>query len=374
MSSVKPITTALLLLVAATGGLRAQVTSGQDTSRIPYPTNRGPVTFPSDTSPAPGPGNATVVAADAGYIRQAISGSAVEVELARLAQRRAADSDVKDFARRMVADHEAMGRQWYALAQRQRVTVQTQRDPATDQTVRRLEGLSGAAFDRAYMTEMVRQHQQELAHMQQIATSARSPEVRQLGATGQATVREHLTLAREVARDVGGSAVAGNDDREDRDQDAGKPGAERSFITKVLSDHLLQVRLGRRAEREAKTDETRRFAKRLADDFAWWQERWREVASRRDLETATDLDRQDAQRLDRLQRASGQQVDHAYATIVTNQLEALVAYLRDQREANRSEAVQRIVDNELPAMQAHLARARRLQGQASSPSERKERN
>jgi len=168
--------------------------------------------------------------------------------------------------------------------------------------------------------------------------------------------------------------VAGNDDREDRDRDAGKPGAERSFITKVMSDHLLQVRLGRRAEREAKTDETKRFAKRLADDFAWWQERWREVASRRDLETATDLDRQDAQRLDRLQRASGQQVDHAYARIVTNQLESLVAYLRDQREANRSEAVQRIVDNELPAMQAHLARARRLQGQASSQSERKERN
>jgi hypothetical protein len=63
-----------------------------------------------------------------------------------------------------------------------------------------------------------------------------------------------------------------------------------------------------------------------------------------------------------------------YARIVADQLESLVAFLRDQREANRSEAVQRVVDNELPAMQAHLARARKLQVQAGSQAGRNERN
>ena len=371
MPGVKPIISAMLLLVAATGALHAQVTSGQDTSRTPYPVNRGPVTFPSDTVRAPG--SATVATTDAGYIRQAISGSAMEVDLGRVAQRRTADDDVKDFARRMVTDHEAMGRQWYALAQSSRVTVQSGRDAATEQTVKRLEALSGSAFDRAYMTEMVRHHEQELARLQQIATSGRSPDVRRLATTGQTTVREHLTLAREVSRDVGGPAVGGNDDDRDRDRDAVQGGA-RGFTARVMSDHLLQVRLARRAEREAKNDETRRFAKRLADDFAWWSERWREVASRNNGNPENELDSQDRHKVQRLERASGQQVDRVYATIVADQLESLVAFLRDQRQADRSEAVQRVVDNELPVMREHLARARKLQGQVGSQQERNERD
>ena len=374
MSRVRPITSVIMVLVAAaTGALQAQ-TGSQDTSSSTFP-NRGPITFPSDTNRTTS--STAVVAADAGFIRQAVGGSAMEVELGQVAQRRAADDDVEEFAQRMVNDHTAMGRQWYALAQRTGVTVQAEGDAATEQTVQRLERLSGSAFDRAYMTEMVRHHDQELARLQQAATSARSAEVRRLAATGQTTVREHLTLARELAREVGGTPVAGNDDdrdRDDRDRDAGNPGVQRTFMTRVLSDHLLQVRLGRRAEREAKTDEIRQFAERLADDFAWWQERWREVAPRQDMETATALDRQDAQRMDRLRRASGQQVDRVYARIVADQLESLVAFLRDQREANRSEAVQRVVDNELPVMQAHLARARKLQVQAGSQAGRNERN
>ena len=369
MSRVRPITSVILVLVAATGALHAQVTSSPDSTSP----NRGPILSPGDPRL---PSSAKVAASDAGYIRQAISGSGMEVELGQVAQSRGSASDVKEFAQRMVNDHTAMGRQWYALAQKTGVPVETGRDAATEQTVQRLERLSGSAFDQAYMTEMVRHHDQELARLQQVATSARSTEVRQLATTGQATVRQHLTLAREVARDVGGATVAGNDDRDrdDADRDDRTPGVHRTFMTRVLSDHLLQVRLGRRAAREAKNDETRRFAQRLADDFAWWQERWQEVASRGDVETATALDRQDAQRLDRLKRASGQQVDRAYAKLVADQLESLVAFLRDQRQADRSEAVQRVVDNELPAMQAHLARARKLQAQPSSQAERNERN
>ncbi len=113
MSSVRHITGAMLLLLATTGAMHAQVTSSQDTSGrtsgIPWPVKRTPGTFPSDTTNTRGD---TAVAADAAYIRQAVSGNATEVELGRLAQSRGADDDVKEFARRMVTDHEAMGRQW----------------------------------------------------------------------------------------------------------------------------------------------------------------------------------------------------------------------------------------------------------------------
>jgi putative membrane protein len=387
MSSVRPITSAMLLLLAATGALHAQVTSSQDTtspSGAPWPVKRIPGTFPSDTTKTQG--TAAVAAADAAYIRQAISGNATEVELGRLAQSRAEEDDVKEFAGRMVTDHEAMGRQWTTLARNSRVAVDARRDPAAEQTVERLEDLSGDAFDRAYMTEAIRHHEQDLVRLQQMATSAPSPEVRRLATAGQTTVREHLSLARQVGSGVGVATVATGDAERDRrdtsvasrrdrdDRDDRNRGADRAFMTRLLNDHLLQVRLGRRAEREAKSDETRRFAGRLAADFAWWQERWTEVASRHEVRTSSTLDRQDAQKVERLERASGQQVDRVYATIVADELESLVAELRDQRQADRSEAVQRVVDNELPVMREHLARARKLQAQASAQAGGNQRN
>ncbi len=67
-------------------------------------------------------------------------------------------------------------------------------------------------------------------------------------------------------------------------------------------------------------------------------------------------------------------MDRIYATLVVDELESLVAELRDQRQADRSEAVQRVVDNELPVMREHLARARKLQAQASGQAGGKERN
>lgn len=383
MSSVRQITGAMLVLVATTGALHAQATGSQDTSRTtsgsPWPVKRIPGTFPSDTTTTQA---GAAIATDATHIREAVSGNAAEVELGRLAGSRAADDDVKEFAERMVTDHEAMGRQWATLARTSRVTVTAGRDPAAAQTVERLESLSGTAFDRAYMTEMVRHHEQELVRLQQVATSASSPEVRRLAAAGQTTVREHASLARQVASQVGVSTVATGDTERDRrdtslsnrdDRDRNR-GADRAFMTRLLNDHQLQVRLARRAAREARSDETRRFAERLAGDFAWWQERWSEVASRQEVRTSSGLDRQDAQKVERLERASGQQVDRVYAALVVEELEALIAELRDQRQADRSEAVQRVVDNELPVMREHLVRARKLQAQASAQAGGKERN
>jgi putative membrane protein len=370
---------AAAMLAAAPGAL-AQVTSSPDPAASPWPNVR------------PGANTGTAVA-DSVSIRQAISGNFLEVGLGRTAESRAEDSDVKAFAERMVSEHNSMNDQWAALARKNDMRIELDAGPTGEQVMKRLEGLDGAAFDQAYMAEMIRDHEQDLAAFQRMEASAGSPEVRQLANSGVSTIREHLALARQVGSRVGVSttaARAGNaterddgtrwndrsdrDDRNDRDNNGRTLRAEdRAFVENVLQDHLMHIRLAERARREARSDDTRRLAKQMKEDFEKWQERWKDVAHRFDVTTTSRLGRPQEQKVERLERASKRNVDHAYTAIVTEQLESAVPYFQPEGRAVRSAAVRRLVEEELPVIREHLARARRLQAQASARAEASER-
>ena len=387
MPKVMPITTALAAVLAAVPAV-AQVTSNRDSARSPWPVldRETGLTRGTDTT----------------YIRQVIRGNFTEVSLGRLAEDRADDSAVEDFAERMVSDHNSINEQWGKLARDNDMSVGLEFRDAGKEAVERLEDLDGAEFDQAYMAEMIRHHEEELAGFQRMATSARSSEVRQLASSGMSTTQEHLALAREVGRRVGISTTAGrvggvavptttpsdsdrarrttsdraprdarDDDRDDRDsRDArSRPSlgaADRTFVEGTLSDHLMHVRLAKRAQREGRTEAIRDFAERMEKDFTRWTERWESFADRRAPNVTTHLKRQHREKLERLDKASERKdFDRAYAAIVSEHLESLVEDFREERKDAKTEAVRRLVDDELPMLRQHLATARRLERQAS---------
>jgi putative membrane protein len=383
------ITVALAAVLAAAPGALAQVTSGQKPDVSPWPT------VGRDTG-------TTAALADSAYIRQAVRGNFTEVAVGRLAESRAADSAVKEFAERMISEHNSMNQQWAALAKNNDMRVGVDLGPAGEQSIERLEDLDGAEFDQAYMAEMIRHHEQDLAAFQRMGASARSPEVRQLANSGVATIREHLGLAQQVGSRVGISTTAGRvggvtvptpapsddarrrttadrtgrdegDDRNDGNDRPPLPAEERAFVQDVLSDHRMHIRLAKRAQREAGRDETRELAERIEKDFTRWEERWQSLADRRDLQVPSRLERADRQKIERLEGASERGFDRTYVTMLANHLESVVQKLRKEREEARSAVVRRLVDDELPVIREHLARARRLQEQADERAEASDR-
>ena len=141
------------------------------------------------------------------------------------------------------------------------------------------------------------------------------------------------------------------------------------FVEAVLSDHLLQIRLAKRAQREAKRDETRRLAERIEKDFTEWLQRWQKVAARHDAEMDAHLERMDRRKIDRLEEASKGGVDRTYAAIVVQRLEALLQEFRRKGDEARSAGLRGLVEEELPVIRKDLALARRLHEQASQRAE-----
>jgi putative membrane protein len=394
MPSVIPVTSALAAaLLAAAPSAFAQVTTSPKPSNSPF------ATFGRDPAPA-----GTAVA-DSGYIRQAIRGNYLEVGLGRMAESRAESSEVKDFAERMVEDHNSMNREWADVARNHRMTAGIDFGPDGQQTIDRLEDLRGTAFDQAYMTEMIRMHEQDLAAFQRMSSTASSSDVRELANNGVSTIQQHLTLARQVGSRVGVATTAGRtgnvyiptppdtsrrpgsvyiptpadtsrsttvgrNDRDERDRDARNDrgelrGKDRAFVQEILQDHLMHIRLAERAQREVKSDDAKRLARQIERDFKDWQDRWEKVADRYDLKASDNLGRLHKEKVDMLQRASKQDVnmDFVYARIVAQHLESLVPYLRKEGQEVRVAAVRRLADEELPVIREYLTRARQIQRQ-----------
>ena len=111
-------------------------------------------TNPTTTTPTSSTSQARAqIVADTAFIREVRTDNQVEIRLGDVAEKRASNSAVKQFAQKMVSDHTTLNNQWGSVATRNGLTAPANLDAAQQQLVSRLSSLSGAEFDREYMRE-----------------------------------------------------------------------------------------------------------------------------------------------------------------------------------------------------------------------------
>ena len=120
----------------------------------------------------------TVNDADREFVNKAANGGVAEVRFGEVATQRAGRPSVRSFAERMVTDHGRSNAELAALARSKGLDVPTTLDASQQAMGDRLSGLSGADFDRAYMTEMVRDHTEDVALFERAAEISTDPDIK----------------------------------------------------------------------------------------------------------------------------------------------------------------------------------------------------
>ena len=141
---------------------------------------------------------------------KAAEGGMAEVELGQLASQRATDPQVKQFAQRMVADHGKANDQLKQLASSKNVQLPTDLPASAKRERDRLSKLSGAQFDREYMSHMTSDHKKDTSLFRSTAKSARDADVKQFAAATLPTLEEHLQMAQSIAKSTKSSASKAN--------------------------------------------------------------------------------------------------------------------------------------------------------------------
>jgi putative membrane protein len=147
---------------------------------------------------------------DAEVAHVAVTANSIDSSLARFAESRTANREVRQFAATMVTDHGAVNQQAAALATRLGVTP---KDNAVSQSLLKgaaearatVEPLKGRAFDRAYIEREVAYHQAVLDALDALLIPTTSnADLKRLLENVRPAIAAHL----EHARRLGGSLVA----------------------------------------------------------------------------------------------------------------------------------------------------------------------
>jgi len=139
---------------------------------------------------------------DTEFMTKAAEGGMAEVEMGRIAEQHAANQKVKDFGQRMVKDHTKINDELKQVASQKSVTLPTTVDAKQKSTLDKLSQLNGAAFDRDYMEDMVKDHEEDVSEFQREADSGNDPAVKAFAAKTLPTLREHLKLAEDIRPQV----------------------------------------------------------------------------------------------------------------------------------------------------------------------------
>jgi putative membrane protein len=143
-------------------------------------------------------GSDMVPMADQHFMMKAAQGGMAEVELGKLATQNASSQAVKDFGQKMVDDHSKANDELKGLAGRKNITLPTSPDAKDQATNDRLSKLTGAAFDRAYMRDMVADHKKDVADFQKEAMTGADPDVKTWASNILPTLQGHLQMAQST--------------------------------------------------------------------------------------------------------------------------------------------------------------------------------
>jgi putative membrane protein len=171
---------------------------GMPSQQQPSPTTPG-----SGMGPGAYPGTAPTGQdlSDRTFVTKALAGGETEVQLGQLAQEKSQSNDVKQFGQKMVNDHSQMADKWFKPVAQQLGISQVKGPSKKDQKeIAKLQGLSGADFDREYITMMVKDHQQDLKEFNEEAQSSQNPNVKQIAQRGSSIIEQHLQLIEQIAK------------------------------------------------------------------------------------------------------------------------------------------------------------------------------
>lgn len=143
--------------------------------------------------------SAGTATSDTTFLKKAAEGGLADVELGQLAQQKASSEEVKKFGERMVNDHTKANEQLKQVAAQENVKLPEHLSAKDKATKARLEKLSGEQFDKAYMTDMVKDHQKDVAEFARESKMAKDPAVKNFAEQTLPTLREHLKKAEQIA-------------------------------------------------------------------------------------------------------------------------------------------------------------------------------
>lgn len=149
---------------------------------------------------------ASLSSVDSHFVTSAAQGGLAEVKLGELAKQKGSNQSVTNFGDQMVKDHSAANDKLKGVVSNKGVTVPDSLNAKDQALYDRLSKLSGAAFDRAYINAMVKDHQTDIAEFKKEARVAKDADIKSFASDTLPTLEHHLQMAQDAQKQLGSTS------------------------------------------------------------------------------------------------------------------------------------------------------------------------
>lgn len=183
-------------LVTGTGAalLLAACSSNSDVPSGPEASD----TAMASADPSSDAGSAQANAHTAHFLTDAMKGDNGEVRVGKLAAEKGSAKGVRDYGKMLAEDHGTHLTKVNALAQSMNVPATAETKAEADELYSKLQGLSGAAFDKAFIEGMIADHKKDIAAFQEEAASGDPAPVTDMARETVPTLQKHLKTAQSL--------------------------------------------------------------------------------------------------------------------------------------------------------------------------------
>ena len=123
------------------------------------------------------------------FAKKAAQGGMAEVQLGQLATTKGSNQKVKDFGQKMVDDHGKANDQLKSIAGKDHINLPTSVSAKDKALMAHLSGMSGDAFDKAYVSAMVKDHKTDIAQFEAEANGGQNGDLKDFASSHPANLK-----------------------------------------------------------------------------------------------------------------------------------------------------------------------------------------
>ena len=142
---------------------------------------------------------AKLSSADQSLMMEVAKGGTMQLEVSKVAVQQASNPEVKALAQAEIDEQTGLSQKLQEIASAKGVTLPSSPDAETQAMVSKLQGMSGAAFDKMYVDESgVKGHEKLDKVMSKVESNASDPSLKGVGKAAHPLVKTHLKVAKEI--------------------------------------------------------------------------------------------------------------------------------------------------------------------------------
>ena len=132
------------------------------------------------------------------FAMKAAQGGMAEVKMGQLAADKASSPDVKSFGQQMVDDHSKANDDLKGVASKDGLTLPDAPSAKQQAMYDKLSKMSGTEFDKAYVRDMVADHQEDVREFQKESSSGKNDDVKGFASRTLPVIQGHLDKIKTI--------------------------------------------------------------------------------------------------------------------------------------------------------------------------------